>query len=132
MSKTLNIDGYGVIEYQDDISFGDISQIMEACVDISDIQKPNVDANLYIFAVLQRVIIKAPFNHSDINEIKKVDSRTMSKIIAGVMKDFPLKNYVDNWMISLVGMTLADSETISTSSLLSTAAGTNVRLTPNP
>lgn len=132
MSKILSIPDFGDIEYKDDLSFGEISQILEAAVDITDIQKPKVNANLYQFAVLQRAIIKAPFDHNNTEALKAVPSKIMSKIISGVMKEFPLMAYMDNWIISMTGMTLADLEIMSTSNVPSILAGTNVQLTGNP
>jgi hypothetical protein len=55
----------------------------------------------------------------------------MSKIISEVMKEFPLVNYVDNWMISLMGMNLADSEILYTPNVPLTSGGTNAQLTVN-
>lgn len=130
-NKIINVEGLGEIEYLDDLPFGIVSQIVKNCVDIQDITKPKVDADTYQYAILTQAIVRAPFNPKNLEELKAVPSKKLSKVISEVMKEFPLVNYVDNWMISLMGMNLADSEILYTPNVPSTSVGTNAQLTLN-
>lgn len=61
--KTFNVDIEGTsqtIEYEDDITFGELENILNKCLDLSDVQKPKVNIPLYRQLILTTVIKKHP------------------------------------------------------------------------
>ena len=61
--KTFKFDWNKVketIEYEDDLTFGELEAILQNCIDLSDIAKPKVDIPKYRYQVLLKVLRKAP------------------------------------------------------------------------
>ena len=59
--KSFEIDYEGkneVIEYEDDITFGELENILNKCLDLSDVAKPKVNIPLYRQLILTTVIKK--------------------------------------------------------------------------
>jgi len=105
-----------IIEYDDDILFGDLENILNKCLDLKEINKPIVNIPLYRQLILTAVITKAPFPTKDIAEIRNLKSKVAQKIMMEVMKDYPLMKYLEEWVGTFVG-TEVDTSTASTTSL---------------
>ena len=104
--KTFNVDIEGTsqtIEYEDDITFGELENILNKCLDLSDVQKPKVNIPLYRQLILTTVIKKAPFDIGDLSAIRNLKASTAKKIMEEVMKDYPLAKYLEEWVVTFVG-----------------------------
>ena len=104
--KTFNVDIEGTsqtIEYEDDITFGELENILNKCLDLSDVQKPKVNIPLYRQLILTTVIKKAPFDIGDLSAIRNLKASTAKKIMEEVMKDYPLSKYLEEWVETFVG-----------------------------
>ena len=119
--KTFEIDWEGkkeVIEYEDDLTFGELENIVNQSVDLSDVTKPKVNIPKYRMAVLTKVIRKAPFPVNDEVAIRNLKSGMAKQIISEVMKDYPLMRFLEDWMVTFVGtQDLTSLPTESTTSL---------------
>ena len=104
--KTFNVDIEGTsqtIEYEDDITFGELENILNKCLDLSDVQKPKVNIPLYRQLILTTVIKKAPFDIGDLSAIRNLKASTAKKIMEEVMKDYPLAKYLEEWVETFLG-----------------------------
>ena len=129
--KSFEIDWEGkkeMIEYEDDLTFGELENIVNQSVDLSDVAKPKVNIPKYRINILTKVIKKAPFPTNDIVAIRNLKSKVAKGIISEVMKDYPLMRFLEDWMVTFVGTQGAVSlPTESTSSLPKASAGTNIK-----
>ena len=125
--KTFTIDFKGVkeeIEYEDDLTFGELEAILQNCIDLSDMAKPKVDIPKYRFQILLKVLRKAPFNVGDAVAIRNLKNSQANKIMLEVMKDYPLQKHLGAWVETFTGLqTLPDQESQSTTSLQTSSAG---------
>ena len=104
--KSFEIDYEGnkeTIEYEDDLTFGELEAVLNATVDMSDVSKPKVKIPEYRQEILMKVLRKAPFKTQDRVAIRNLKSSVAKQIIEGVMVDFPLAKYLEDWMITFVG-----------------------------
>ena len=104
--KTFEIDYEGaktIIEYEDDLTFGELENIVNKSVDLSDVTKPKVNIPQYRMAILTKVIKKAPFPVNDAVSIRNLKSGVAKQIISEVMKDYPLMRFLEDWMVTFVG-----------------------------
>ena len=131
--KTFEID-YGdppkkeIMEYEDDLTFGELENIVNQSIDLSDVSKPKVNIPKYRMNILTKVIRKAPFPINDAVAIRNLKARTAKQIISEVMKDYPLMRFLEDWMVTFVGTQTAVSlPTGSTSSLPKASAGTSTK-----
>ena len=100
----VKIDGTPeTIEYEDDITFGELENILNKCLDLSNVQKPEVNIPLYRQLILTTVIKKAPFEVGEIAAIRNLKSSVAKKIMEEVMKDYPLAKYLEEWVETFVG-----------------------------
>ena len=114
-TKSFQIDWKGsteIIEYDDDILFGDLENILNKCLDLKEVNKPIVNIPLYRQLILTAVITKAPFPLKEIAEIRNLRSSIAQKIMVEVMKDYPLMKYLEEWVGTFVG-TEANTSTVS-------------------
>ena len=114
-TKSFQIDWEGspdTIEYDDDILFGDLENILNKCLDLKEVNKPIVNIPLYRQLILTAVITKAPFTLNEIAEIRNLKSSVAQKIMVEVMKDYPLMKYLEEWVGTFVG-TEVDTSTAS-------------------
>ena len=129
--KSFEIDMDGkkeIIEYEDDLLFGDLEAIVNISVDLSDVTKPKVDLPKYRMNILTKVLRKAPFPIDDATAIRNLKAKTAKKIISEVMKDYPLMRFLEDWMVTFVGTQEATSSpTESITSLPKASAGTNTK-----
>jgi len=104
--KSFEIDYEGAketIEYEDDLTFGELEAVLNSTVDMSDVTKPKVKIPEYRQEILMKVLRKAPFKVGDRVAIRNLKSSVAKQIIEGVMVDFPLAKYLEDWMITFVG-----------------------------
>lgn len=104
--KTFEIDYEGkkeIIEYEDDLTFGELESVLNETVDMSDVTKPKVNIPKYRQQILLKVLKKAPFKTGDLVAIRNMRSSVAKKILEGVMVDFPLAKYLEDWMVTFVG-----------------------------
>ena len=114
-TKSFQIDWKGStekIEYDDDILFGDLENILNKCLDLKEVNKPIVNIPLYRQLILTAVITKAPFPLKEVAEIRNLKSSVAQKIMTEVMKDYPLMKYLEEWVGTFVG-TEVDTSTAS-------------------
>ena len=104
--KSFSIDYEGKpseVEYDDDIKFGELENILNKCLDLKEVNKPIVNIPLYRQMILTAVITKAPFRTGDIAEIRNLRTSVAEKIMEEVMKDYPLMKYLEKWVGTFVG-----------------------------
>jgi len=113
-----------IIEYEDDLLFGELEAIVNVSVDLSDVTKPKVDLPKYRMNILTKVLRKAPFPIDDATAIRNLKAKTAKQIISEVMKDYPLMRFLEDWMVTFVGTPdQTSSPTESTTSLQKVSAG---------
>jgi|TARA_R110000824_G_scaffold27969_1_gene94336 hypothetical protein len=106
MIKSFIIDYNGAkesIEYEDDITFGALENILNQCLDMTEFNKPKVNLPLYRQLILTTVITKAPFEVKDTAAIRNLKSSTAKIIMMEVMKDYPLAKFLEEWVETFVG-----------------------------
>ncbi len=91
------------IEYEDDITFGEMNSILRISIDLSNITSPKVNIGEYQINILQKTLRKAPFNFKNIGDLRNLSRKQASKIISRVMVDYPLADCLEDWMTSFVG-----------------------------
>ena len=125
-SFKITIDGKKeIIEYEDDLTFGELEAIVIISVDLSDVTKPKVDLPKYRMNILTKALRKAPFPIDDATAIRNLKAKTAKKIISEVMKDYPLMRFLEDWMVTFGGtLEATSSPTESITSLPKASAGT--------
>ena len=114
-----------IIEYEDDLTFGELEAIVNISVDLSDVTKPKVDLPKYRMNILTKVLRKAPFPTDDATAIRNLKSKVAKQIISEVMKDYPLMRFLEDWMVTFVGTQEATNlPTESITSLPKVSVGT--------
>ena len=114
-----------VIEYEDDLTFGELEGILSKSVDLSDVTKPKVNLPEYRMSILLKVLRKAPFKVNDVTTLNNLKSSVVTDVLRGVLKQFPLSKFLVQWMGSFIG--LPDDLKIdqsTTTSLQQNSAGT--------
>jgi len=104
--KTFTVDYKGVkeqIEYEDDLTFGELEAILQNCIDLSDISKPKVDIPKYRYQILLKVLRKAPFAVGDSAAIRNLKNKEANAIMKEVMKDYPLVKFLEAWVETFTG-----------------------------
>jgi len=132
--KSFQIDWKGspdTIEYDDDILFGDLENILNKCLDLKKVNEPIVNIPLYRQLILTAVITKAPFTLNDVSEIRNLKSSVAQKIMTEVMKDYPLMKYLEEWVGTFVG-TEVDISTQSTTTSPKSSTGRKTKSTNSP
>jgi hypothetical protein len=104
--KSFKIDYRGqkeVVEYETELSFGETESIINTSIDLSDIQKPKVRLGNFRMQILLKTLRKAPFSFKTDLSIKGVPNKTANDILDQIMKDYPLVNFLGDWMTSFMG-----------------------------
>ena len=104
--KTFTVDWEGKpeeISYDDDIKFGELENILNKCLDMTRVNEPKVNIPLYRQLIVTAVLTKAPFPINDVTEIRNLKASVAKAIMKGVMKDYPLMKYLEEWVETFVG-----------------------------
>ena len=113
-----------IIEFEDDLTFGELEGILSKSVDLSDVTKPKVNLPAYRQAILLKTLRKAPFKVGDISTLRELRSSVVNDILRGVLKSFPLSKFLEQWMASFIGDTSdLKIEEITTTSSQESSAG---------
>jgi len=134
--KSFEIDWEGrkeTIEYEDDITFGEMNSILRISIDLTNITAPKVNIAEYQLNILQKTLRKAPFNFKNIGDIRSLKRKQASKIISRVMLDYPLADCLEDWMTSFVGSGEASNlNLVSMPSAQTSSDGQNDKQTNTP
>ena len=132
--KSFEIDWEGnkeVIEYEDDLTFGELESVINNCVDLTDVTKPKVNIPNYRQTILLKVIRSAPFEVGSASALRNMKSSIAKQIIAGVMIDYPLAKFLEDWMVTFMGSTTEkEQQPQSTISVQTTSDGIKKKSTP--
>jgi len=113
-----------VIEYETELSFGETENIINVSLDLSDIQKPKVKLGNFRIQILTKTLRKAPFPFSTDQSIKAVQNSVINDILDHIMEDYPLVNFLGDWMTSFMGSEVVKEQpSESTPSVQSNTAG---------
>ena len=120
------------IEYEDDLTFGELESVINNCVDLSDVTKPKVNIPNYRQTILLKVIRSAPFEVGSAAALRNMKASVAKQIIAGVMVDYPLAKFLEDWMVTFMGSTTEnEQQPQSTTSVQATSDGIKKRQTGN-
>ena len=113
-----------VVEFEDDLTFGELESILANSVDLSDVTKPKVNLPAYRQAILLKTLRKAPFKVGDISTLRELKSSVVNDVLRGILKSFPLSKFLEQWMASFIGDTSdLKIEEITTTSSQESSAG---------
>tara|TARA_B110001454_G_scaffold186075_1_gene182649 strand:+ start:2700 stop:3071 length:372 start_codon:yes stop_codon:yes gene_type:complete len=119
--KSFQIDWEGVsetIEYEDDITYGEMEAILSNSIDLSDVSKPKVNIPQYRTHILLKVLKKAPFAINDAVALRNIKQKQASLIMKEVMVDYPLVKYLGDWVETFTGSQIeTETTTQSTTSV---------------
>ena len=110
------------IEYEDDLKFGELEAILNQCLDLSDVTKPKVNLPLYRQSILTKAVKTAPFN-IDLPTIRNLRTSVVNKVLKGVLKDYPLVKFLEDWVGTFVGNEELNISRQSTTSLQENSDG---------
>tara|TARA_R110000803_G_scaffold155876_1_gene220442 strand:+ start:2958 stop:3365 length:408 start_codon:yes stop_codon:yes gene_type:complete len=134
MIKSFKIDYNGIeepVEYEDDITFGELEAILNQCLDMTKVNEPKVNLPLYRQLILTTVITKAPFELKEVASIRNLKASVAKKIMKEVMKDYPLAKYLEEWVETFVGEDTQNQQDQFTTSSQGNTVGQNNKLTPS-
>ena len=114
--------GKETIEYEDDLTFGELEAILNQCLDLSDVTKPKVNLPLYRQSILTKAVKTAPFN-IDLPTIRNLRTSVVNKVLKGVLKDYPLVKFLEDWVGTFVGNEELNISRQSTTSLQENSDG---------
>lgn len=126
MIKSFEIDWKGVkeiVEYEDDITFGELEAILNKCLDMTQVNEPKVNLPLYRQMILTAVITKAPFEIKDAAAIRNLKASQAKVIMEEVMKDYPLAKYLEEWVETFVGQDIQGAQDQYTTSSQGNSVG---------
>ena len=113
-----------LVEYEDDLTFGELEAILANAVDLSDVTKPRVNLPAYRQDILLKTLRKAPFKVGDVVTLRNLRSSVVNDVLRGVLKSFPLSKFLEQWMASFIGDTSdLKIEEITTTSSQESSAG---------
>ena len=116
--KSFEIDWEGkkeTVEYEDDITFGELENILNKCLDLTKVNEPKVNIPLYRQLITSTVIVKAPFQVKDITAIRNLKASVAKTIMQEVMRTYPLMKYMEEWVETFVGEEIDTSQAYTTS-----------------
>ncbi|MGY8714431.1 MAG: hypothetical protein ACKVJ1_11130 [Verrucomicrobiia bacterium] len=134
MIKSFKIDYNGIeepVEYEDDITFGELEAILNQCLDMTKVNEPKVNLPLYRQLILTTVITKAPFELKEVASIRNLKASVAKKIMKEVMKDYPLAKYLEEWVETFVGADIQNQTDQFITSSQGNSVGQKDKLTPN-
>lgn len=104
--KSFQIDYKGqkeTVEYETELSFGETESIINQSIDLSDIQHPKLKIGNFRMQILLKTLRVAPFPFKTDLSIKAVSNKTINEILDHIMEDYPLVNFLGDWMTSFMG-----------------------------
>jgi hypothetical protein len=130
MIKSFEIDWNGTketVEYEDDITFGELEAILNKCLDMTQVNEPKVNLPLYRQMILTSVITKAPFEIKDAGAIRNLKASQAKVIMEEVMKDYPLAKYLEEWVETFVGQDIQEAQDRYTTSSQGNSVGQKIK-----
>ena len=124
--QSFEIDYEGVkeiIEYEDDLKFGELEAILNQCLDLSDVTKPKVDLPQYRQSILLKTVKKAPFEVGSLPVLRNLRTSVVNQVLKGVLKDYPLVRFLEDWVRTFVGNEDLSISEVSTTSSPKSSAG---------
>ena len=124
--QSFEIDYEGVketIEYEDDLTFGELEAILNQCLDLSDVTKPKVDLPQYRQSILLKTVRKAPFEAGSLPVLRNLRTSVVNQVLKGVLKDYPLVTFLEGWVRTFVGNEDLSISEVSTTSSPKSSAG---------
>jgi len=115
-----------IIEYEDDLKFGELEAILNQCLDLSDVTKPKINLPLYRQSILLKAVKKAPFT-IELSTIRNLRTSVVNKVLKGVLKDYPLVKFLEDWVGTFVGNEEMNISQTSTTSLQESSDGINTK-----
>lgn len=129
MIKSFEIEYKGnkeTVEYESDLNFGDVEHIMNSCVDMTNMNDVKVKIPQYRRMIFLKALRKAPFKVNDSNTLSDLPNSVVEEVLAGLMKDFPLGQFLESWVKSITGeIDMTALETLYTTSSPASSAGIN-------
>lgn len=104
--KSFEIDWEGkkeVVEYESDLTFGEIESIMTSCVDMTNVNDIKIKIPQYRNMIFLKAIRKAPFKVNDMSTMRNLKNSVVEQVLKGLMADFPLSQFLENWVAAIVG-----------------------------
>jgi hypothetical protein len=95
-NKTLTVKINGVdeiIEYRTDLSFGEIMEIKKKTYKGKNPFDIEFDSDLYQRLIMDKAIVKVPFDHKDLLVIYKLEGDVVIEILTVLMDQFPLERF---------------------------------------
>ena len=91
------------VEYETELTFGETEAIINSSLDLTDIQKPRVKLGNFRMQILLKTLRKAPFGYRTDLQLKGVSNKVMNDVLDHIMEDYPLVNFLGDWMRSFMG-----------------------------
>ena len=115
--------GKEIVEYEDDLTFGELEAILDQCLDLSDVTKPKVNLPQYRQSILLKTIRKAPFEIGSLPTLRNLKTSVVNQVLKGVLKDYPLVTFLEGWVRTFVGNEDLSISEVSTTSSPKSSAG---------
>lgn len=125
--KSFEIDFKGVkekIEYENDLPFGELESIITGCLDMTNMNDIRVKIPQYRKAIFLKALRKAPFKINDSSEMNLLPNSVVEQVLKGLMVDFPLGVFLENWVKAVTG-DIDPQQLNYTTSVLQSSAGIN-------
>ena len=113
------------IEYEDDLTFGELEAILNECLDLSDVTKPKVNLPKYRQSILLKTVKKAPYEVASLPTLRNLKTSVVNQVLKGVLKDYPLVKFLEDWVRTFVGNEELNISRQSTTSLQENSTGTS-------
>ncbi len=91
------------VSYETELTFGETEQIINQSIDLTDIQHPKVKIGPFRINILMKALRKAPFSFLADISVKAQPNSVINAILDKVMEDYPLVNFLGDWMTSFMG-----------------------------
>ena len=112
-----------IIEYEDDLTFGELEAILDQCLDLSDVTKPKVNLPQYRQSILLKTVKKAPFEVGSLPSLRNLKTSVVEQVLKGVLKDYPLVTFLEGWVRTFVGNEEVSISEASTTSSRKSSVG---------
>lgn len=113
-----------IVEFEEDLSFGEAEKLVNDSVDLSDVTKPKIDLAKYRMNLLVITIKKAPFKTGDITTLNMMDGNIVRAMLREIVKVHPLTTYIEDWMETFISSeALRSLDTQSTTTVPTSSDG---------